>query len=107
MNNNTDSVVSHYLDCLLLDLTLTERQLDTSVVPLYSAQDSVVSGQRMVPCFDPFLFMDMNADYSGSQHWLVYLLVLRLCGSLPQGALKKYCMRQCETLLNHVHLASP
>ena len=107
MNNNSDHVVSHYLDSLLLDLTLPEPELNMAVVPVCVPQDSIVSGQRMVPCFDPFLFMDINAGYSSSQHWLVYLCILHLSGSLPAGQLKKYCLRQCQALLNHLHNSFP
>ncbi len=107
MNNTSDSVVSQYLDSLLLDLTLSEAELKVADNPVYVAQDSVNMGQRLVPCFDPFLFMGVQAGHSRSQHWLVVLLVLQLCASLPAGKLKNYCLRQCQTLLSNCHLTYP
>jgi|GEM_PF-2021136 len=107
MNNTSDSVVSQYLDSLLLDLTLSETELKVAERPAYVAQDSVIMGQRLVPCFDPFLFMGVQAEHTRSQHWLVVLMVLQLCGSLPAGRLKNYCLRQCQTLLNNSRLTFP
>ncbi|OUR66542.1 hypothetical protein A9Q73_06980 [Bermanella sp. 47_1433_sub80_T6] len=107
MNNTSDSVVSQYLDSLLLDLTLSEPELKVAQIPAYIAQDSVVMGQRLVPCFDPFLFMEVKAGHSRAQHWLMVLMMLQLCGSLPAGRLKNYCLRQCQTLLNNCRLTFP
>ena len=107
MMNSSDSVVRHYLDSLLLDLTMPEPESKVADVADYFGKDSIISGQRLVPCFDPFIFMEVGTGLSKSQHWLVALLILQLCGSLPTGRLKSYCLRQCQTLFNNGHLAAP
>ncbi len=104
MSQSSNCVVSNYLDSLLMDLTLTESELQVSAPPSIKTQDSITNGQRLVPCFDPFLFMDVLHQYSKTQQWLVFILVLRLGSTLPNGVLKKYCLRQCQTLLNNLRL---
>ena len=107
MDTTSDNVVSNYLDSLLMDLTLSEVTVNVAPLATYSPQGSIDSGQRLVPCFDPFLFMDIKAGYSRSQHWLVYILVLRLSASLPPSALRRYCQRQCQTLINYLQVTCP
>ena len=104
MNNTSDAVVSQYLDSLLLDLTLSEVELKGADHSALVAEDSIIMGQRLVPCLDPFLFMGVRAGHTRAQHWLVVLLMLQLCASLPTGQLKSYCLRQCQTLLNNCRL---
>ncbi len=107
MDTTTDYVVSSYLDSLLMDLTLPDVTSKVAPISTYSPQDSIATSQRLVPCFDPFLFMDISAGYSRSQHWLVYILVLRIRASLPPSALKSYCDRQCQTLSNYLQITTP
>jgi hypothetical protein len=107
MDTTSDYVVSSYLDSLLMDLSLPEAKSITVPMAIYSPQDTIATSQRLVPCFDPFLFMDIMGGYSRSQHWLVYMLVLRLGISLPPGALKRYCHRQCQTLINYLNVTCP
>ncbi len=107
MHTTSDYVVSSYLDSLLMDLTLSEATIKIAPIATYSPQDSIISSQKLVPCFDPFLFMDITAGYSRTQHWLVYLLVLRLSASLPPSALRRYCRRQCQTLINYLQVTCP
>mgnify|MGYP000154693070 CR=1 FL=1 len=107
MDTTSDYVISNYLDSLLRDLTLSKATVNIAPLATYSAQGSIVNGQRLVSCFDPFLFMDITAGYSRSQHWLVYILVLRLSASLPSSALRRYCQRQCQTLINYLQVTCP
>jgi hypothetical protein len=107
MDTTSDYVVSSYLDSLLIDLLLPEARSITVPIAIYSPQDSIATSQRLVPCFDPFLFMDITVGRSRSQHWLVYILVLRLGISLPPSVLKRYCHRQCQTLINYFNVICP
>ena len=100
MNKTSDKAVADYLNNMFMDLTVSESETIVSPPSGYQARDSNDIGLRLVPCMDPFQFMNMENSISKSNIWLAYLLILNLSERLPQGTLKQYCLRQCQTLLN-------
>lgn len=100
MNKTSDKAVADYLNNMFMDLTVSDSETVVSPPSDYQPLDSNDSGFRLVPCMDPFQFMNMGSSIHKSNIWLAYLLILNLSERLPQGSLKQYCLRQCQTLLN-------
>lgn len=102
MSNTTQTVVSDYLNNLLMDLTVQESSVETFANVKIQPCDSINLNQRMLPCFDPFQFMSVESSFSQGQLYLVFLAILKTCGSLPNGRVKQYCLQQCQVLLNQM-----
>ncbi len=100
MNNTHDNKVYEYINSMFMDLTMSEStNVPVAVnVTQYIPLDSVNSGFQMVPCLDPFSLMNIDNTLSIEENWLVFLAVLNLTCAIPQGKLKQYCLRQCQTL---------
>jgi len=103
MGHSTYSVVSDYLNNLLLDITLQEPVLELSSQEKVAPCDTINVSQRLLPCFDPFQLMTVQHTFNAVQTWLVFLTLLQLIKGLPTGRVKGYCLQQCQILLNQIH----
>jgi len=104
MSNKTHNVVSDYLNNLLMDLTVQEPSVETFASDELQPCDSINLNQRMLPCFDPFQFMSIDASFNQGQLYLTFLAILKTCRSLPHGRVKQYCLQQCQVLLRQMKL---
>jgi hypothetical protein len=106
MNKTSDKVISDYLNNMFMDLTISEPDVITNVCTEYVPLDSTQTGFQLVPCMDPFQFMNLEHSISPSKIWLAYLMILNLARTLPFGPLKKYCLQQCQILINQFNQQS-
>lgn len=105
MNTSKDAV-HDYLNAMFMDAALTEAVIATPDVAsdlVLEPVDTIPTGSRVISSMDPFRFLSMNSDVQKDNAWLALLLMLSLCRSLPDGALKSYCLNHCQILLNQWH----
>ncbi len=104
MTKTSDKVVCDYLSNMFMDLTLSDSDMDSGLnsdingSSTYVPLDSIQHGCQMVPCIDPFKLMTIDNAVSSERIWLAYLSILNILMILPNGYLKQYCIRQCQTL---------
>lgn len=101
MNKTSDKAVSDYLSNMFMDLTISDTETPpvSNVAVEYSPLDSVQIGSRLIPCLDPFKLMALeNASLTPETIYLAYLSILNFTHQLPEGYLKQYSLRQCQTL---------
>ena len=102
MSNTSNKAVQDYLSNMSMDLTMSDPETVPDVNQAYEPQDSIDTGYKMVPCMDPFSLMGLETVVSPENIWLAYLSILNLSSRLPEGHLKQYCLRQCQTLNNQL-----
>lgn len=102
MSNTSNKAVQDYLSNMFMDLTMSDPDAVIEVSQHYVPQDSIETGFKMVPCMDPFSLMGLEKSVSSEKIWLAYLFILNLSCRLPEGHLKQYCLRQCQTLNNQL-----
>ena len=100
MTKTSDKAVSDYLSNMFMDLTLSDSEIrsDNHGSSTYDPHDSIQHGCQVVPCIDPFKLMTIDNAVSKERIWLAYLSILNILMILPDGYLKQYCIRQCQTL---------
>lgn len=100
MTKTSDKAVSDYLNNMFMDLTLSDPEITSDIdgSSAYVPLDSIQHGCQMVPCIDPFKLMTIDNAVSTEKIWLAYLSLLNVLIDLPDGYLKQYCIRQCQTL---------
>ncbi|MFT6153551.1 MAG: hypothetical protein ACJA0E_000544 [Bermanella sp.] len=101
MHNIPGNLVYSYTDNIFIDLTVADSNGASAIerVAQYIPSDSINTGCKMALCLDPFSFMDVENSLPFEKNWLVHFGVLNLACETPQGYLKQYCQRQCQTLI--------
>ena len=105
MISTSDKAVSDYVNSLLLDVSYatTELPIEESIPDaILQSQDSISVGQRIEMAQDAFAFMQLNESLPPHQLWLAIHSLIQLVQDLPDGAVKAYALRQCQTLMNNL-----
>jgi len=101
--NTSKEAVNDYLNAMFMDVTLTES-VDESIQSEAEYQlqpiDSIQNGSRVIACMDPFQLMTLKDGSHASHLWLACLVLIELIQNLPEGAVRSYCVKQCQILMS-------